>query len=284
MLSGKGGTGKTSVSAALAALADSLIICDADVDAPDLHLVSGPVNRESHVFESSSLAEIDATRCTQCGICVDSCHFDAIASIPDDVPVINPFKCEGCRLCERLCPAEAIRSKKKTNNHWYVADSRFGTMIHARMGAGEENSGKLVTRVRNKARELAEAGNIPLILTDGPPGTGCPVIAAITGTDRILLVTEPSRSSLHDADRVVELARSFNIPLAAVINKADLHPSMRDEIRSYFHTMGIPVLGEIPFSEKFIHAMTMGLSISELDGAEQSREIFKKIAISLFYN
>jgi len=233
VISGKGGTGKTTVTAALASVADNMVLCDSDVDAADLHLILKPEIHEAHIYKGSWIVTIDQDKCTSCGICSDHCRFDAISVHDTEIRTINPFKCEGCRLCERLCPSAAITSEQSTANSWYVSKTRVGTMTHARMGPGEENSGKLVTQIRRKAKELANEEEAGYILTDGPPGTGCPAIASITGTNQVLLVMEPSKSSLHDAQRVIELVRQFNIPLSVLINKWDINPEVSEQIESY---------------------------------------------------
>ncbi len=212
VISGKGGTGKTTITAALATAGKNMVLCDGDVDAADLHLVLEPQIKESHVFEGSWVAHIDNELCAHCGICSEYCRFEAISVNDSMQRKIDPFKCEGCRLCERICPSKAITSTRSSNNTWFVSDTRSGILVHARMGPGEENSGKLVSKVREKARELATQNNANFILTDGPPGTGCPVIASITGTDAVLVVIEPSQSSLHDAATGYRACRGLQDP------------------------------------------------------------------------
>lgn len=263
VISGKGGTGKTSITAALASLGKSMVLCDSDVDAADLHLVLEPTILESFRFEGSWLASINPEICTNCGLCSENCQFDAIFLDHQKIRSIDPFKCEGCRLCERICPSRAISSTRSANNHWFISDTRVGKMTHARMGPGEENSGKLVTKVRTKAREIAKEEQAQIILTDGPPGTGCPAIASITGTDLVLLVMEPSKSSLHDAKRVIELVGQFNIPIRVIINKWDINPEVTEEIENYLKEQSIPLLARLPFSEEFIEALIKGQTIVE---------------------
>ncbi|MBN1952795.1 MAG: ATP-binding protein [Bacteroidales bacterium] len=263
ILSGKGGTGKTSVTGALAALAESCVFCDNDVDAADLHLLFQPEVREEHSFASGLKSFIDISACTQCGICADHCRFEAIHVMENGEYVINPFQCEGCRLCERVCPAEAIRSEKSTNNAWYVSDSRFGQLVHARMAPGEENSGKLVTRVRKKAKELAKAEGADYIINDGPPGIGCSTIASLSGTDIVLVIIEPTMSGLHDAKRLVDLARTFQVLIFAVINKFDINLDITTVIEEYLKIEKISLLAKIPFDENMVKAMTVGKTIFE---------------------
>ncbi len=222
ILSGKGGTGKTSITAALASLALNAVICDSDVDAADLHLILQPKILQKEVFEGNYIAEINPELCHNCGICMEECRFDAIHLNQQDEYYINPLQCEGCRLCERLCPENAIKSIKSRNNFWMISDTRYGKMVHAHMGAGEENSGKLVTQVRKLARDIAKAENNDLIINDGPPGIGCPVISSLSGTQMVLLVIEPSKSGLHDIKRLIQLVSDFKIPMKAIINKYDI--------------------------------------------------------------
>ena len=263
VVSGKGGTGKTSVTAAIAAIGKNMVFCDGDVDAPDLHLILQPDIKESFVFEGGWEAEIDVKACTSCGLCMDYCRFDAIRINGSGQYAIDLLKCEGCRLCERICPSEAISSKRRKDNQWFISGTRLGTMVHARMGPGQENSGKLVTLVRRKAAELALDEGNEYLLTDGPPGIGCPAIASITGASAVLVVIEPSQTSIHDAARVIELANGFEIPVYALINKYDIHPSMADRIEKYLEELNVPLLGKIPFSNEIVDAMIAGKSIVE---------------------
>lgn len=265
VISGKGGTGKTSITAALATSAKELILCDSDVDAPDLHLIMQPEILSVFGFEGNWVARIDQDLCTGCGICAEYCRFDAISFDEEKHWEIHPFKCEGCRLCERICPSSAIKSKRSTHNSWYVSRTRTGIMTHAKMGPGEENSGKLVTCVRQKARELAIKSQAKYLLTDGPPGTGCATIASVTGTDAVLVVMEPSLSSLHDADRVIKLVKEFNIPVLAVINKFDIHPEMTQRIEEFLDSSQVDLLGKIPFEDAMVKAMVQRKSIIEYD-------------------
>jgi MinD superfamily P-loop ATPase len=281
VISGKGGTGKTSVTAALAAAGKEMVLCDADVDAADLHLLLQPVTRESHVFEGSWIPRIDPGACSRCGICTEYCRFDAISLNDREQYEVDPFKCEGCRLCERICPDGAIASERSTNNSWFISDTRFGTMVHARMGPGEENSGKLVTEVRRTAREKASGQGARYLLTDGPPGTGCPAIASITGTDAVVVVIEPSVTSLHDARRVIELARGFNLPVFALINKWDINEKMALEIEAYLSEESIPLLGKIPFDKAFVEAMIEGLTLPEFAPSSRTTGILHSVWTAL---
>jgi MinD superfamily P-loop ATPase len=263
ILSGKGGTGKTSVTAALASVAKDAVYCDCDVDASDLHLLLSPQVKESHDFSSGLKAVIDPEQCISCGICADACRFSAISQPKEGLFVVDPYSCEGCRLCERICPTDAIHSVENKNNAWYVSETRFGPMVHARMGPGEENSGKLVTTVRNKAKEIAKSRQANCILNDGPPGIGCPVIASLTGVKKVLLVVEPSKTGIHDIKRLVELTRKFSIPAYAIINKQDLNPEMTKLAVQVLAGFDIPVLGKLDFDERFTKAMIEGKTIVE---------------------
>lgn len=263
ILSGKGGTGKTSLTAALASAGSDMILCDCDVDAADLHLILDPEIKETHIFEGAWSAEIDPERCDDCHICAEHCKFEAIFINKTKRLEIDPFKCEGCRLCERICPSGAISSTRSTESRWYISDTRHGPMVHASMGPGEDNSGKLVSLIRKKARDLAKDLHLQYILTDGPPGIGCPTIASVTGTDAVLIIIEPSLTSLHDAERLIQLVQSFQIPIYAVINKSTINPGMINQIENFLEKSKIPLLAKIPFDTNIVEAMVNGLSISE---------------------
>jgi MinD superfamily P-loop ATPase len=263
ILSGKGGAGKTSVTAAIASVAENAVFCDNDVDAADLHLIFNPEVKETHTFYGAWVASVDEDICTNCGICKSHCHFDAIHYKEEGGLYINPFQCEGCRLCERVCPVMAIISDRSENNFWYVSDSRFGPFVHAKMGPGEENSGKLVTEVRRKAKEIAKEQGAGFVINDGPPGIGCSAISSVTGTNAVLLVVEPTRSGLHDAGRLVDLVNSFSIPLFALINKDDINPEVSGEIEDFLIRKNIPLLGRWSFDTNIVESMIDKKSIVE---------------------
>ncbi|WP_462318026.1 ATP-binding protein [Marinilabilia sp.] len=288
ILSGKGGAGKTSITAALASCMPNTVFCDNDVDAADLHLVFNPEVKETHTFYGAWVASINGDQCTNCGICRKHCHFDAIHYKEGGGLYINPFQCEGCRLCERVCPTRAITSEQSTNNHWFVSDSRFGPFVHAKMGPGEENSGKLVTQVRQKAQEIAKNNNADFILNDGPPGIGCSAISSVTGTNAVLVVIEPTRSGLHDAERLVELVQSFEIPLFAVINKCDINEEMTAVIEMYLQEMNIPLLEKIPFDTRMVESMIDRKSIVEYSESSETtkriRSVWQKLNTELNYS
>ncbi len=277
ILSGKGGAGKTTVAAALASVAPKAVFCDNDVDAADLHLIFKPEIKETYSFDSGQVAVIDKTNCISCGICEEACRFSAIHKDSDDIPEVNPFQCEGCRVCERICPANAITIKQNLNNHWFISETRFGTMLHAQMGPGEENSGKLVTKIREKAKELALTEKADFLINDGPPGIGCTAISSITGSDVVLLVIEPSVSGLHDAKRLVKLVNSFGIKMYAVINKFDINEAFTKTVEDYLSQNNIPLLGRIPFSELMVEAMIHEKTIVEYAPKSDLSLLFQNI-------
>ncbi len=281
ILSGKGGTGKTTITAAIASMAKKTVFCDNDVDAADLHILLKPTVKEEYSFNSGWNVSIDPAKCAGCGLCKRYCRFDAIHTSTGNVYSINPYQCEGCLLCEKICPAQAIISKQNSNNYWYVSDTRFGPLVHAKMGPGEENSGKLVTRVRKKAKEIARQIQADYIINDGPPGIGCAAIASVTGTDEVLVVVEPTKSGMHDAQRLVELVRSFEIPVNAIINKNDINKEVTTEIEQFFKRNQIQIIDSIPFDHAMTESMVRELTITEYQpDAEISKiisHVWKKI-------
>jgi len=266
VISGKGGTGKTSLVGAFSALASNKVLCDADVDAADLHLLLQPEIRRRESFQGGGIAVIDPNRCTECGLCIELCQWNAIS---DDF-VVDPIACEGCGVCVHFCPEGAVDFPRQTCGEWYISDTRFGPMVHARLGIAEENSGKLVTLVRKEARSLAEAEHLDLILTDGPPGIGCPVIASIGGASAVLVVTEPTVSGEHDLERVLQLVKHFQVPAMVLINKSDLNPDMAGVIERKIREPGAVFVGSIPFSKTFTQAVVQGKTVMELDGDDES--------------
>ncbi|UZP67434.1 ATP-binding protein [Desulfovibrio mangrovi] len=259
VISGKGGTGKTTITAALAASGPAKVIADCDVDAADLHLIARPDDTATTPFYSGQRAVFDSELCTQCGICQGKCRFNAIGSGVRHRAEL----CEGCGLCAYVCPAGAIRMTERLCGEWYHSVSRFGPMVHAALGIGEENSGKLVTTVRTESGKVAKEQGLEIILTDGPPGIGCPVIASLTNTDLALLVTEPTRSALHDLERIAELTRHFRVPAAVVLNKADIHAGLADEVRAWCRQANIPLLAEFGWSDDCTRAQLLGLTLVE---------------------
>jgi len=259
VISGKGGTGKTILTASFAVLAKRKVMVDCDVDAADLHLLLHPEVKETHRFEEGEKAVIDQELCTECGRCREVCRFDAI---PEDY-VVDPISCEGCWVCHYTCPEEAIRMEKNLCGEWYLSDTKYGPLVHAKLGIAEENSGKLVTLVKQKAKELASSGNLDLVIIDGPPGIGCPVISSLAGVDLALVVTEPTISGSHDLERVIAVAHHFRVKTAVVINKYDINPEVSAEIEDWCQNRGVPVLGKIPFDRIVIEALVAGVPLIE---------------------
>ena len=273
VISGKGGTGKTSILAAFASLAKGKVLCDADVDAADLHLIMEPQIRERHDFESGHTAVINQDKCTQCGLCRELCRWDAISK---DF-VVDPIACEGCGVCTYLCPEKAIDFPLNTCGEWFISNTRFGPMAHASLGIAEENSGKLVTLIRQEGKKLAEENNLDLLITDGPPGIGCPVIASLGGATAVLIVSEPTVSGRHDMERVAELAAFFKVPAMLCVNKFDLNPDEAQAIETFARERQIRVMGRIPFDPVFTEAMVQGETIFEYDGHSEGAKAVKQI-------
>ncbi len=262
VISGKGGTGKTSLMAAFASLAENKVLCDADVDAADLHLLMAPDIMERHDFQGGATAVIRTDRCTACGLCRNLCRFNAIS----EAFVVDPIQCEGCGVCVDFCPEDAIDFPIKTCGEWFISNTRLGPMVHARLGIAEENSGKLVTLVRQKAKKLAENNQLDLLITDGPPGVGCPVIASVGGASAVLIVAEPTVSGLHDMERVAQLAAHFKVPAMVCINKFDLNPHQTDAIENLARKNNIAAVGRIPFDPVFTESMVKGQTVPESEG------------------
>jgi len=273
IISGKGGTGKTSIIAAFASLAENKVLCDADVDAADLHLIVDPEIKERHDFESGHTAIINQDKCSQCGLCRDLCRWNAIS---DDF-VVDSIECEGCGVCYYFCPEQAIDFPLNTCGEWYLSETRFGPMAHARLGIAEENSGKLVVLIRQEGKKIAEERHMDLLLTDGPPGIGCPVIASLGGATAVLIVTEPTVSGRHDMERVAELAAFFKVPAMVCVNKFDLNPDQGEAIESFAKQRNIKVMGRVPFDPVFTRAMVQGKTIVEFDSSSEGCEAVKSI-------
>lgn len=275
VISGKGGTGKTSITASLSALARNKVIVDCDVDAADMHLILKPEVEVKNDFYGGKNAEINQELCIKCGKCKDVCNFDAVT----DNFVIDEIKCEGCGVCYHFCPNNAIKFEEKLSGEWYESNTRFGKLIHAKLGVAEENSGKLVTKIRNHARLVAHNNNNELIIVDGSPGIGCPVIASISGANLVLIVTEPTLSGIHDSKRVFELAKHFKIPACICINKFDINLDLTVQIEDFCREKNIELVGKIPFSKDFTDAMIKELTVIEHnpDGevSKQIKEIWK---------
>ena len=270
VISGKGGTGKTSVTAGLATVAAPLVLADCDVDAADLHLVLSPEKREIHDFTSGALASVDPDLCTGCGACVQACRYGAV---DPEMFAIRPEHCEGCGACEFVCPAGAARLSPRHCGQWFVSETRLGPLVHAELAAGAENSGKLVSAVRAKSAELAEAKGLSHVLVDGSPGIGCPVIASLTGADAALLVAEPTVSAFHDLSRVARLLDHFRIPGMVLLNKCDVHAGEAERVRKFCAESGLPLVGELPVNPLFVEAQLKGLSVTELDPSGLGAEL-----------
>ncbi|MGD8252661.1 MAG: ATP-binding protein, partial [Desulfobacterales bacterium] len=236
VLSGKGGTGKTSLTAAFAHLSGNAVFCDLDVDAPDLHLLLSPQVLATHAFISGNEAVIDPNRCSGCGLCSEMCRFGAVSGTQPFR--IDTLKCEGCKLCVALCPESAISFPEKHCGNWYRSKTRFGTMLHAQLFPGEENSGRLVALLRQEARRLAEAEGSLTILSDGPPGIGCPVISSLSGATLAAIVTEPTPSGIHDLKRILDLCTHFRVPASVLINKCDIDTGNTDAILDFLSDRG----------------------------------------------
>ncbi len=279
IISGKGGTGKTSLTAAFAHLSRNAVLCDLDVDAPDLHLLLRPEPSAATAFISGAKAVIDPDRCSQCGTCLAMCRFGAVRD-SDAGPTIDPIRCEGCGVCVHFCPSAAIDFPPQQCGEWMVSRTRFGRMVHAQLYPGDENSGKLVALLRGEAKKIAKESGARLVLNDGPPGIGCPVISSLSGTDLAVMVTEPTPSGIHDLRRVVELCHHFQVPGAVIINKCDLNSGVTEEIRAFCASEKLPVLAELPHDPDFVHAMVRAETITEYStgpAAQQVRAAWRKI-------
>jgi MinD superfamily P-loop ATPase len=276
VISGKGGTGKTSIVASFFALAGNAAVADCDVDAADLHLVLSPTVLHRSSFVGGRTAIVDPERCTGCGVCVEHCRFDAIA-VPQSGPallaVIDAISCEGCGVCADVCPEGAASLVATCNGEWFVSDTRHGPLVHARLGIAQENSGKLVSVVRREAKAVAAQGRRGLLICDGSPGIGCPVIASVAGAHMVLVVTEPTLSGLHDLRRVVELCRRFDAPTGVCINRADINPEVADEIEAEVARQGVAFLGRIRYDESVTTAQVKRLAVVEDGDGPAARDI-----------
>jgi MinD superfamily P-loop ATPase len=276
IISGKGGTGKTSITAAFASLAENTVFADCDVDAADLHLILKPKIKKTIGFHGLNIAHIDKDRCIDCKKCYEYCKFDAI---DEEINLIKE-SCEGCGVCEYVCPVDAITMKERDSGFSYISDTRFGPMSHAVLKTAEEASGKLVTVVRNNAKTLAEEKKKDLVIIDGPPGIGCPVIASLTGVDMVLIVTEPTLSAIHDLERILGVAHHFNIPAIVCINKYDINKDNTEKIENYCKGNNIDVVGRLPYdnivTDAMIHEQNV-IEFSDGDLADRIVEMWDKI-------
>ena len=280
IISGKGGTGKTTVTAAFAHLAEDAVIADCDVDAADLHLILTPDIIRQEPFYGGELPFIDYEKCTLCGLCEEHCRFGAIHAAK-----VDPVSCEGCGVCAYVCPEKAISMKERLSGNWFLSGTKEGPMVHAKLGIAAENSGKLVSMVRQQAKEIAEKEKKNLVIIDGPPGIGCPVIASMGGADLVLIVTEPTLSGLHDLKRILDVAKHFNIAAMVCINKCDINQENTRSIESYCEEKGIPIAGEIPYNPAVTAAMVNVLSVAEYpcgEVTEEVKRIWRKVEERLF--
>lgn len=281
VLSGKGGTGKTTLVASLAVLAQQAVVVDCDVDAPDLHLLLQPKIIKSQEFKGSKLATIDKEKCIKCGLCLEKCRFNAITESIE----IDPLACDGCGVCAVICPQEAITLKERVAGQTFISKTKYGAMTHALLSPGQSNSGKLVTFTRLLARILADTEKSPLIIIDGPPGIGCPVIASVTGIDAGLIVTEPTMSGIHDLKRAWGLLKYFSIPAFVCINKYDINEENTKKILDYCRLYGLEFLGKIPFDPMAVEAMLQGKPVLEFAPesaiAKEIVKIWDKLRLSL---
>ena len=268
IISGKGGTGKTSLTAAFASLADA-VLADCDVDASDLHLILKPDIKKKEIFHGMELASVDKSRCIDCKKCYESCRFGAI---DEDINIIKE-SCEGCGVCEYVCPTDAIKMVERDSGYSYISETRFGPMSHAMLMTAEEASGELVAVVRENAKKLAEKYEKELIIIDGPPGIGCPVISSITGVDLVLIVTEPTLSAIHDLERILEVANHFDVPAVVCINKYDINEERAADIEKYCRERNVKIVGKLPYDTVFTDAMIHEKSVVEFSDGKISEEI-----------
>ncbi|MDD5269850.1 MAG: ATP-binding protein [Candidatus Omnitrophica bacterium] len=276
VISGKGGTGKTVLTSSFASLARNKVMVDCDVDAADLHIILKPKIKERYIFRSGYTAEIDSSKCTGCGNCLRYCRFGAVSREFS----IDALSCEGCGLCSRICPSGAINMEERVCGEWFISDTGYGKMVHAKLGIAQENSGKLVAKIKRAAKEIAEAEGCGHIIVDGPPGIGCPVIASLSGADLAVIVTEPTLSGIHDLKRVLELTGHFKIEAGVVVNKYDINIRNLQEIESFCLENDIGLLGHIPFSSEVSRSIVKRIpAVDHMknDVSSEIRAIWEKI-------
>ncbi len=262
VISGKGGTGKSSISSAFVSVAKSAVVVDCDVDASNLYLLFSPLCKEEKVFVSGSHAVVNNDKCTNCNTCIDLCRFDAISKVNGKIR-ISESACDGCYLCSRVCPVQAIKMIPADKSRMYAGTFRYGDMVYGRLAPGEENSGKMVNLLREKAKKYVEDYGYDTVILDGPPGIGCPVISTITGVDKVVVVTEPTISGFLDMKRVIEVVCRFSVQMSVIVNKYDLNPSICEQIDKWCEEMKIPVVAHLPFDAQIVEAMIAGKTIIE---------------------
>jgi len=273
IISGKGGTGKTILTASFAALAQNKVMVDSDVDAANLYLLLHPEIKETYSFSGGKKAHLFPEKCIGCAHCIEACRFDAISETEEGEILIDTISCEGCGVCSFVCPEEAIEMKSSISGEWFVSKTKYGPFVHAKLGIGEENSGKLVTEIRKKATEIAVENNLDYVIIDGSPGIGCPVIASLTGTETAVVITEPSLSGIHDMERVIQMADHFKIKTACCINKFDLNEKNSNHIEKWCQKKSIPFLGKISYDEQVTKSMLQGMPLVEYTDFSASGEI-----------
>lgn len=258
IISGKGGTGKTVIAGSLAAIADNKVLADCDVDAADLHLLLHPKIKKRFEFKSGKTAVVDKKKCIECKKCIEVCRFNSI----DVEPIrVNSISCEGCSVCFHVCPVNAINMKPNLSGHWFISETEYGPLVHAELAIAEENSGKLVTLVRQQSKKIAEDYNLKYVIVDGSPGIGCPVIASLSGADLAIIVTEPTLSGIHDLKRILQLTRHFNIKSGCVINKYNMNLDNAKEIEKFLIKEKISILAKIPFSKEIVESVEKSLPL-----------------------
>ncbi len=271
VISGKGGTGKTSLTASFAFLEkENSVIADCDVDAANMYILLKPTVLESTDFFSGVKAVIDNDKCIDCRICENICRFDAI-SFKNSKFVINKLNCEGCGYCSKVCPTQAIQMIEQNVGKFFVSKSRFGNiLVHARLAIGADNSGKLVAKVKNEAKKIAQVQNIKFMIVDGAPGIGCPVLSSLTGANFVVLVTEATISGFHDLKRIIELVKKFRLNAGCIINKFDLNLEKTNEIMDYLKSENIEFISKIPYDTVFTEAMVNEQTIVEFENSQLS--------------
>lgn len=269
IISGKGGTGKTLITSSFADIVQNKVMVDCDVDAANLYLIVVPMQKKSYSFEAGYLAEINFKHCNHCRLCIEKCPFDAIS----DKYEINELECEGCGVCAYLCPQQCIELKDRTAGDWYISDTEYGILVHARLEPGQSNSGKLVSLIREEAKKIAAKMNVDYIINDGPPGIGCPTMSSITKADMALIVAEPTQSGIHDLDRTISLTQKFDIKIGVCINKSTINVELTTEISNLCAKRGVSLLGKIPYNKVVLDAMRNCQPVTKVEQGEVSNAI-----------